>query len=55
MRGADQLACKIGPVERVREEGPQRRDDAVHGRDRNTRFLLLDLETANIFSGRNMG
>ena len=27
----DQIAREVGPVERVREEEPQRRDDAVQG------------------------
>jgi hypothetical protein len=52
--GADQLACKIGPVEGVGEEEPQRRHDAVHGRRRYPGFPLLDLEPADILGGRSM-
>jgi len=54
MRGADQLARKLGPVERMREEEPQRRHDAVHGRRRHPGFPLLDLEPADILGGRSM-
>jgi hypothetical protein len=46
--GADELAREVGAVERVREEEPQRADDAVHGRRRDARLLLLDLEPPNV-------
>ena len=54
MRGADQLARELGSVERVGEEEPQRRDDAVHGRRRNAGALLLDLEPPDILGGRGV-
>src|SRR5271157_1782741 len=43
MRQPDQLARQVRPVDRVREEEPQRRDDAVHGRRRHAGVTLLDL------------
>ena len=45
---SDQPAREVGPVERVREEEPQRRDDAVHRRHGNAGLALLDLEAAQI-------
>jgi hypothetical protein len=38
--GADELAREIGAVERVREDEPQRANDAVHRRRRDARLLL---------------
>lgn len=51
---ADQLARQIGPVERVCEEEPQRRDDAVHCRRRNPELLLLDLKPADFLGCRGV-
>jgi hypothetical protein len=48
MRHPDQPAREVGPVERVREEEPQRRDNAVHRRHGNAGVALLDLEAAQI-------
>src|SRR3546814_8466435 len=53
--GADQLAREVGAVERMREQEPQRRDDAVHRRRRYARLVLLELELPDILSGRGMG
>jgi hypothetical protein len=44
----DQLARKVWPIDRVREEEPQRRYNAVHGRHRDADLALLDLEAAQI-------
>lgn len=44
----DQLARQIGPVERLREEEPQRRHDGVHGRRRDIQLALLDLEAPDV-------
>src|SRR3546814_9363262 len=46
--GADQLAREVGAVERVREEEPQRADDAVHRWCGDARLLLLELELPDI-------
>ncbi len=54
MRGPDQLAREVGPVERVRKEEPQRRDDAVHRRCGHAGILLLDLELAKILGRRGV-
>ena len=40
--------------DRMREEEPQRRDDAVHRRHRDTGLLLLDLEPAEILRHRGV-
>jgi len=55
MRHSDQPACEVGPVERVREKEPQRRDDAVHRRHWNAGFALLDLEAAQILRCGRVG
>jgi len=55
MRGTNQLTGELWAIKRMVEEEPQGRDNAVHGRRRYARFLLLDLEPADIFSGRGMG
>jgi len=44
----DCLASQVRTVDRVREEEPQRRDDAVHGRCRHAGIALLDLESAHV-------
>src|SRR3546814_12998719 len=46
--GADQLAREVGAVERMREQEPQRRDDAGPGRRRYARPVLLELERPEI-------
>jgi hypothetical protein len=48
MRYPDHLACQVRPVNRMREEEPQRRDDAVHGRRRHASVTLFDLEAAHV-------
>src|SRR3546814_4670003 len=53
--GADQLAREVGAVERVREEEPQRADDAVHRWCGDARLLLLDLELPDILGARGVG
>ena len=53
--GADQPSREIGAIERVREEEPQRGDDAVHRCCRDASLLLLDLELADIFRARGVG
>src|SRR3546814_5382386 len=53
--GADQLARKVGAVEGVREEEPQRTHDAVHRRCGDARLLLLDLELPDILGARGVG
>jgi hypothetical protein len=55
VRHPDQLARQIGSVERVGEEEPQRRDDAVHGRCRHARLALFDLKAAQIIGRRPIG
>ena len=55
MRHSDQPAREVGPVERVREEEPQRRDDAVHRRHGNASLALLDLEAAQILRRGRVG
>ena len=55
MDGTNQLAGKLWAVERMVEEEPQGRDNAVHGRRRYARFLLLDLEPPHILRSRGMG
>jgi hypothetical protein len=50
-----ELAREIGAIERMREEEPQRADDAVHGRRRDARLLLLDLELPDILGARGVG
>ncbi len=50
-----QLARQIRPVDRVGEEKPQRRHDAVHGRHRNASFALLDLEPMQVFGCGRVG
>jgi len=55
MRHPDQPAREVGPVERVREEEPQRRDDAVHRRHGNAGLALLDLEAAQILRRGRIG
>jgi hypothetical protein len=52
---ADELAREVGAVERVGEEEPQRADDAVHGRRRDARLLLIDLELPDILGARSVG
>jgi hypothetical protein len=44
----------IKPVDRVREEEPQRRDDAVHGRRRHAGVTLFDLEAAHVIRRRRI-
>src|SRR3546814_18186578 len=39
----------------MREQEPQRRDDAVHRRRRYARLVLLELELPDILGGRGMG
>src|SRR3546814_11511602 len=53
--GADQLARKVGAVEGVREEEPQRTHDAVHRRCGDARLLLLDLDLPDILGARGVG
>jgi hypothetical protein len=55
MHHPDQPAREVGPVERVREEEPQRRDDAVHRRHGNAGLALLDLEAAQILRRGRVG
>jgi hypothetical protein len=55
MRHPDQPGREVGSVERVREEEPQRRDDAVHRRHRNAGLALLDLEAAQILLRGRVG
>ena len=50
----DQLAGQVRPVDGVREEEPQRRDDAVHGRRRHAGLALLDLEPAHVIRRRRI-
>jgi hypothetical protein len=45
----------IEPIERMGEEEPRRRHDAVHGRHRYTGPALLDLELAQILRRRRIG
>ncbi len=52
---ADQLARQIRPVERLREEEPQRRHDGVHGRRRHAQITLLDLEATHLFRRHRVG
>jgi len=52
---ANQLARQIRPVERLREEEPQRRDDGVHCRHRHTLVELLDLEAPHLLGRRRVG
>jgi hypothetical protein len=52
---AEQLAGKVGAVEGMREEEPQRRDDAVHRWRGKARVALLDLEPAHVVGGRGVG
>ena len=55
MRHPDQPPREVGPVERVREEQPQRRDDAVHRRHGNASLALIDLEAAQILRRGRVG
>ena len=55
MRRSDQLAGQIRPVDCLREEEPQCRDDAVHGRCRHASLTLLDLETPHVVHCRHIG
>jgi hypothetical protein len=52
---ANQLARQIGPIERLREEEPQRRHDGVHGRRRHVQLALLDLEAPNVLRRCGVG
>jgi hypothetical protein len=51
----DQLARQVGPIDGLREEEPQRRDDTVHGRRRHAALALLDLELAHVIGRRRVG
>ena len=53
--GADQLTHEIGAVERVREEEPERADDAVHRWRRHASLVLLELELPDILGARGVG
>ena len=48
MRHPDHLACQVRPIDRVRENKHQRRDDAVHRRRRHAGIALFDLEPAHV-------
>jgi hypothetical protein len=50
MRRPDQLARQIRPIDGLREEEPQRRDDAVHRRRRYAGLALFNLELTHIMS-----
>ncbi|GCD54635.1 hypothetical protein NBRC3188_3332 [Acetobacter pasteurianus NBRC 3188] len=50
-----QLACKVGAVERLGEEKPQRRHDGIHGRCRHASLVLRNLELAHILDCCRMG
>ena len=54
MRRPDQLARQVGPIDGLREEEPQRRHDAVHGRRRHAGLALLDLEPAHVIGRRRV-
>ena len=54
MRHPDRLARQVRPVDRVREEEPQRRDNAVHGRRRHAGIALFDLEAAHVIRRRRI-
>src|ERR1700722_11793577 len=54
MRRPNQLARQVGPIDGLREEEPQRRHDAVHGRRRHTGLALLDLELAHVIGRRRV-
>jgi hypothetical protein len=54
MRQTDQLAGQVRPVNGVREEEPQRRHDAVHGRRRHAGIALLDLEATHVIRRRRI-
>ena len=51
----NQPARQIGAVERLGEQEPQRRHDAVHGRHRNAGLALGDLEPADVLGRRRVG
>jgi hypothetical protein len=51
----NQLAGEVRPVERVGEEEPQRRHDAVHGWRRQARLALFDLEPAQVVGRGGVG
>ena len=55
MQHPDQFARHVKPVDRVREEEPERRRDAVHGRRRHTGIALLDPELAHVICRRCVG
>src|SRR3990167_5852153 len=50
-----ELAGEIRAINGVREKEPQRRNDAVHGRDANARLALFNLELPELFYGRSIG
>jgi hypothetical protein len=52
VRHPDQPARQVRPVDRIGEEEPQRRHDAVHGRRRHAGILLFNLEPAQVISRR---
>jgi len=51
----DQPAGQVRPVDGVREEEPQRRHNAVHGRRRHARIALFDLKSAHVIRRRCIG